>query len=53
MGSQAVAAYLETISVEIYRDYEDGNKPIPLAHVYAISNFLNIPPSLILEVFGR
>jgi transcriptional regulator with XRE-family HTH domain len=45
---EEVATYLE-ISVEAVVRYEEDKKQIPLNHLYALSNCLNISAELILR----
>ena len=50
-SKKEVADYLE-ISPKNVQDYEAGILKIPLNHVRALSNCLNIPPDEIIEVFN-
>ena len=45
----ATAGYLE-ISTELLTEYEQGIRGIPLMHVYALSNFLNVSPTEVLHL---
>jgi hypothetical protein len=49
LPSEVVASYLE-IPVKTLALYEDGVTLIPLHHVYALSNCLNIAPDEIVKV---
>ncbi|MES3037188.1 MAG: helix-turn-helix transcriptional regulator [Bdellovibrionota bacterium] len=49
MSVESVAEYLST-SVNDVMAFENGDKPVPLETVYAISNFLSIPPSEIMSL---
>lgn len=48
-----VVSYLGNISIETYREYEDGKRTIPKIQAYAISNCLGIPPDLVLKLLER
>ncbi len=48
---EAVAKYVG-IPVSTLRAYEAATKSIPLSHVYALSNCLNISPDVIVQLVG-
>jgi transcriptional regulator with XRE-family HTH domain len=49
----AVVDYLGDISVETLKAYECGERSIPLNHLYALSNCLNVSPSAIVSLITR
>lgn len=52
MSKECVAKYLE-ISPSILDAYESGARSIPLSHIYALSNCLNISPAVILKTISK
>ena len=52
LSLKEVCEYLTDVSVETLKLYESGRKSIPLKNIYALSNFLNIPPQTIMKYTG-
>ncbi len=50
---EQVVAYLDGTSLDQLRAYESGEKAVPLRVLYALSNCLNIPPSVIQALNER
>lgn len=46
------AAYLESVSLRTYQLYESGEKSIPLSHIYALSNCLNVDPKVVFDIIN-
>lgn len=52
MPEEQVASYLG-ISKETLLAYESGTRTIPLTHIYALSNCLNIDPKAVLKLINK
>lgn len=53
LSEAEVASYVGGISTETLKKYESGRKSIPLSHIYALSNCLNISPKTIIQLLNR
>lgn len=52
LTQKQVAGYLGSVSLKTYRNYELGRDRMPLSHIYALSNRLNIDPREIYTLTG-
>lgn len=41
------------MSASLLKEYESGQKPIPLSHIHALSNCLSISPRTIIQLINR
>ncbi len=53
LTEKEVANYLGDISIVTLRAYESGTQPIPLSHIHALSNCLNISPKVLIGQVNR
>lgn len=49
LSEETVAQYVG-VSISTLKAYETATKSIPLSHVYALSNCLNISPDVIVQL---
>jgi transcriptional regulator with XRE-family HTH domain len=52
LSSETVSSYLN-IPQDVLEVYEQGLSTIPLNHIYALSNCLNISPELVVKKLDR
>jgi transcriptional regulator with XRE-family HTH domain len=53
LSESEVVAYLEDVTVETLKRYESGELKIPLNHIYALSNCLNVAPREVMEIIEK
>jgi transcriptional regulator with XRE-family HTH domain len=50
LSLEEVAGYLMDVSSRTLEQYENGESEIPLFHIYALANYLNVHPALIMQL---
>jgi transcriptional regulator with XRE-family HTH domain len=53
ISEREVADYLGGLSLKTLHLYESGRKAIPLSHIFALSNCLNVSPRVISELVSK